>query len=463
MRPGICPEILPGVPSGMRGRTASGAGLTPRRVAPLGQSRGKARGEGRHSFAAAAGIVCLVAGLVAGLFGGQLFAPSAARAEAASDFELAGLAALEVRIFPNDPADPQQDSSLLSPSLLLQPEFRYAMNDGRDRLTFIPFLRYDSDDAERSHFDIREAHWILDRGDWDVTVGIGKVFWGVTEARHLVDIINQTDFVENPDGEEKLGQPMINVNFIGEYGTLGFFALPGFRERSFPARRARLRGSLPIAIGDPVFESDAGRHRVDYALRWSHTIDEWDIGLSIFGGTSREPRLVRGVDASGAPILTPHYDIIDQLALDLQYTAGNWLWKLEAITRGGQGRRFAAAVAGFEYSFFDALGSGIDVGALAEYLFDGRSAAAPPTAFDNDIFAGVRLALNNAGGTSILAGAIVDRKNGTTILSIEAKHRIGGNWSLEIEAQGLVGVSAGDPLKGVEKDDFLQIRLVRYF
>ena len=49
---------------------------------------------------------------------------------------------------------------------------------------------------------LREAHWLHDKGAWDLLIGVGKVFWGVTESRHLVDIVNQTDLVENPDQEE---------------------------------------------------------------------------------------------------------------------------------------------------------------------------------------------------------------------------------------------------------------------
>ena len=62
--------------------------------------------------------------------------------------------------------------------------------------------RLDSADSSRSHFDLRELNylWLGDAGE--LSVGIGKVFWGVAEFVHLVDIINQTDLVENIDEEE---------------------------------------------------------------------------------------------------------------------------------------------------------------------------------------------------------------------------------------------------------------------
>ena len=91
-------------------------------------------------------------------------------------------------------------------------------------------------DSERTHFDIRELFglWVFER--WELGVGIRKVFWGVTESQHLVDIINQTDLVDSIDGEEKLGQPMVNVSIPHEWGTVDLFILPYFRERTFPGR-----------------------------------------------------------------------------------------------------------------------------------------------------------------------------------------------------------------------------------
>ena len=71
-------------------------------------------------------------------------------------------------------------------------------------LTFTPFFRLDSSDGERTHLDIRELLWQSYGDTWEVRAGLGKVFWGVTESQYLVDVINQTDLVESPDGEDRL-------------------------------------------------------------------------------------------------------------------------------------------------------------------------------------------------------------------------------------------------------------------
>jgi hypothetical protein len=98
----------------------------------------------------------------------------------------------------------------------------------------------------------------------------------------------------------------------------------------------------------------------------------------------------------------------------MQITQEAWLWKLEALTSGGQSKRFAAVVAGFEYTFFDMGHQGIDLGLLAEYLYDGgdsNPSKASPTPYNNDVFLGMRLALNDTQNTELLMGMVQDLGN----------------------------------------------------
>ena len=72
-------------------------------------------------------------------------------------------------------------------------------NDGDIAFKFTPFARFDKADSERTHADIRELKVDYISGPWSATFGVDTVFWGKTEAVHLVDIINQTDQVEDLD------------------------------------------------------------------------------------------------------------------------------------------------------------------------------------------------------------------------------------------------------------------------
>lgn len=377
-----------------------------------------------------------------------------------AEAEFAGSASSELRFFPESPQFADQDDRRFEPSVALEPEFRLYWE--RERLTFIPFFRYDPADHEgRTHGDIRELSLYVERDDWDVTAGLGKVFWGVAESRHLVDIINQSDLVENSDEEDKLGQPMVNLNLLRDWGTVGFFVLPGFRERTFPGDAARLRGPLPIDTDRPIYESAAEDSHLDAALRYKHVIGDFDIGLSYFHGTSREPVLVPSVGGDGRTVLRPRYEIIDQVGVDLQATMDTWLWKFEAIHRSGQGDSFAAAVGGFEYTLFGVADSDADLGLLAEYHYDGRGMDAPATIFDRDIFLGTRLALNDADATEFLAGVVVDQRDGEMLALLEAERRITERWFAELEARFFFNADRG--ISAVQDDGHVLLRISRYF
>ena len=384
-------------------------------------------------------------------------------AVAAAQPSLSGFVALDVRGFLHPPTHPGQESRQVLPSLLLQPEFYYDWPNGNDRLTMVAMARLDSSDDRRQHVDLREFNWLHAASTWDLLVGVGKVFWGVTESRHLVDVINQTDLVEALDGEDKLGQPMLRLAWVQDWGTLTLFALPYFRERTFPGEKGRPHAGLVVDTDNPQFESSMKEWHPDVAARWTHALGDWDVAVGYFRGTSRAPRLTLDTGGDGQPRLIPVYDQIDQASLELQWTVEAWLWKLEAISRWGHGTHFSAAVAGFEYTFFNLFGTPFDLGVVGEYLYDGRSTAAPGTPFENDVFVGGRLTFNDVGSTSILAGVIVDHESSATLVTLEASRRLGDRWTIELEARGFFDVPPTGPFYNMRRDDYVQLRLSWFF
>lgn len=383
------------------------------------------------------------------------------------DAELSG----EVRYFPNDAMFPAQLTDW-QPSLAFTPEARWETEDRKHQIVVVGFFRLDGKDDERTHADVREAYYRFNSDDnWSLTVGAVKVFWGRTESRHLIDIINQTDGVEDIDEEDKLGQPMVNLTWLNDWGALDFFVMSGFRDRTFPGTEGRLRSPLVVDTDNPIFERDARRGAVDYAARYSHYIGNWDFGVSVFHGTAREPRFA--IDAGGAR-LQPVYDKITQGSIDLQYTKDAWLWKMEAIVREGHGDTFFASVAGFEYTLYQIFGTSADLGLLTEYQYDGRdegfvaeafglTQAAPVAVGNNDIFAGARLGFNDTQDASALIGVTVDADDQSMGMFIEAERRIGQNWTAEFESRLFLNVDPANPVVLFRDDDFLTVRLTRYF
>ncbi|VAX04093.1 FIG01201466: hypothetical protein [hydrothermal vent metagenome] len=375
--------------------------------------------------------------------------------------EWSGYVSGEYRYFPGAPNDPRQHGNNLS--LSAQPEYYHEWDNGRQSITVVPFARWNQGDNKRSHADIRELNWLKASDNWELRIGIGKVYWGVTESQHLVDIINQTDFVENLDGEDKLGQPMIQLALIRDWGTVDLFVLPGFRERTFAGADGRPRFQPRVDTSQTQYESSRKQRNIDYAARWSHYLGDWDFGLSYFHGTSRDPTLLPTTNANGETVLIPHYEIIDQFSLDLQATLGDWLWKLETIHRSGQGNRnYAAATGGFEYTLVGIFDSSYDLGLITEVLWDERGRNAP-TLFDNDTMIGARFTLNDADSSELLLGLVIDNNDQSRMLSIEGSRRIGQRWKLSIEARTFANAPQGSLLYGMRDDDYLQLELARYF
>lgn len=374
------------------------------------------------------------------------------------EVEFSGFVSYEARWFPNDAQFPEQLNGVQN-SLAIEPE--WIIENGDHQFSFIPFVRIDARDDDRTHADIREAYWLYIQDEWELLVGFNREFWGVTESRHLINVLNQIDQVENIDEEDYLGQAMVNLSIQKDFGRFSFYVLPLFRERTFAGNDGRLRSPLTVDEDEAEYDSGAEQWHTDLAFRYSHYIGDWDFGASYFYGTGREPTLQLNSDGSR---LIPHYDIINQLGLDAQYTNEEWLWKFEGIIREGQGDTFAATVFGFEYTFFQFLGSDADFGVLAEHLYDDRDEVdAPVTALENDLFLGMRYTFNDIQDTSLLAGGIVDLEDESYSMRLEAERRFGDSFKVELEGQLFTNSRDDSVTAAFKKDDFIQLSISKFY
>jgi len=386
-----------------------------------------------------------------------LLAVTAVVSSIADAVEMTGYVAGEYRYFQHQ--SPYSEPTQHQASVAIAPEFYYDWAEGDQSILFSPFLRIDSEDDERTHADIRELQWLYVEDDWELRAGIGKVFWGVTESQHLVDVINQTDLIENSDTEDKLGQPMINLSAFRDWGTVDVFVMPYFRERTFAGKLGRLRSGLLVDTDNARYESAAGQQHLDVALRWSHALGDWDIGLSHFYGTNREPLLLLNSSFDG---LIPYYEIMHQTGLDIQQTSESWLWKLELIRRETHNETFTALTGGFEYTFYGVYETDLDVGLIAEYLFDDRDDELA-TPFENDMIIGMRITWNDEQSTELLIGMIQDLDDTDNVWNIEASRRIGDRWKASLEGRFSRSDNSTSALYSLRNDDYIQLELARYF
>jgi len=123
-----------------------------------------------------------------------------------------------------------------------------------------------------------------------------------------------------------------------------------------------------------------------------------------------------------------------------------------------------AFTAGVEYTFANIRNSAIDLGIIAEYLFDDRDPSNfYPTAFEDDIFLGTRLGFNDVQNSELLFGVIVDRNNSSSFLSLEASRRLGSSFKAILEIRGFANVDKSDFLHAFRQDTYVRTELRRYF
>lgn len=417
--------------------------------------------------------------------------------------EFGGRGEFEGRWFPHV-ASPQTDLSGAATATLTQD-----FDDGAQSLRVEAFGRVDEQDGRRTHADLREAYWQWLGDSLVLTAGVRRVFWGYTESRHLVDVVNQTDFVEDIEAEQKLGQPMLSASWIGDSQSLELMGLPLFRERRFPGVDGQPR--IPVSVAER--EAEFSRHRdLAYALRYRIGFEGLDIGLSWFEGSAREPGLSlcleRGSQFSATPdqldcsrsqallagsspdrgalgnllrdlglapsdaalrrqviedlVLAPRYDRLRQLSVDALQVIGPWALKLEALARERSGQRTYASVAGVEYTIGNVLGSGAALGLVAEWLDDERSDVLSAR-FDHEWFGGLRLALLDRRNTQALLGLLGDRRGGDRLLQLEFSFKPAKRWRVLGKFRSFDKVP-GDELTGFLRDeDLLSLTLERYF
>ena len=348
-------------------------------------------------------------------------------------------------------------------------------NGGADSVQLSAFGRLDSDDSRRTHADLRQFSYIHVANNWQLEVGVGQVFWGVVEFNHLIDVVNQTDLVENIDIEDNLGQPLVGLTLWQDWGTLEIYALPGFRERTFAGLDGRLTAALPIDRSATRYESGAEDGRIDGLVRYSHQLGAADFGIYYFNGNRRTPRFEVGFQGD-EPVLIPVYDTVRQTGLDLQFNSGDTAYKLEALHSVGGPEEYFAFAAGVEHTFVGVFGGRSDWGLVAEYHWDERGEAAFDSVFERDVALGARWLSNDLVDTQALIGVIWDTRNSEYLFSVEASRRLGEHWNVALEARGFGGASAigqstplaaiADPnntLGALVRDDYLQLEFVRFF
>ena len=292
-------------------------------------------------------------------------------------------------------------------------------------------------------------------GEIDAYLGYRHTFWGVTESRNLVDLINQQDLAAGVSPDNRLGAPSISFETYLGSGDFQYWYIPRFRERTFNEKNAHPGFGLPVMPAQ--FAHIKGTKAPDHALRYGNSIGDIDYALSVFDGTAREPVIL--VQEADPPKIVPYYERMRSVGLELQYTGDSILYKFEGLTGTQSENDFDAAVLGTEKTVYSIFETQWDMGLILEYQYDDRAQAQ----IDRTLVSGIRLTANDEFDTNLLFLYTVDDEFSQSLFGLEASRRLRNGMTLDLNYLLYQSDEQHLPLYSLIDDSELSLTLGYYF
>ena len=331
----------------------------------------------------------------------------------------------------------------------------------------VPNYRYDHFDKERSLFDISQGYILYFNKRSELKIGKEKIFWGVTELKNLVDIVNSPD---NASGEEKskLGQTLISYSYIdNNFGFIDLIYMPEFHKPSQVGKKGRLRLNLPTEDYNTVYEGGAGEKTPSWAAKWQNSFGNTDISFQLFRGTSRDTSTIPKIE-NGQVKYFAGYERVSQFGSFIQKVSGPFIYKFEGIKRNGQKnslykrQNYYSYITGLEYIKTRLYQKMWDLNLFLEYSNDDRGSSSTDI-FQNDLFLGSRISLNDVDGTEITQTLSLDMDGNGNIGSIEISSRLRETLRITADYRFYWSLKKADTLYSFRKDNYIGIRLTNYF
>ena len=330
-----------------------------------------------------------------------------------------------------------------------------------------PYYRYDHHDKERSLFDISQAYFLYYNDYSEFKIGKEKIFWGVTELKNLVDIINSND---NASGEDKakLGQSLVSYSYIdNKVGYIDIIYMPEFHKATHVGENGRLRLNKHTENYNYVFEGGAGLKVPSWASKWQNSFGNTDISFQFFRGTSREPSTLPTIE-NGKLKYFAGYERISQFGSYFQTVSGPLIYKFEGIKRNGQKNsvnereNFFSFITGLEFVKTRIFQKIWDLNLFVEYCNDDRGSNSTDI-FQNDFFLGSRITFNDVAGTEISQALTFDLDGNGNTANIEISTRLNDTLRVTADYNFYWASKSTDTLYSFRRDNYLGIKLTNYF
>jgi hypothetical protein len=409
--------------------------------------------------------------------------PLVASAESKSKGELR----FESRFFNND-----NNQSTRDENVAMATQFEGEADVFSDQqLAYRFFMRADQKDQSRSRILVQDLHYKYSNNVFQIGAGAFLKNLSSLEAFHPVDIFNPRNFDSDLENAEKIGQLGVSAKLFFARGELELMLLPLSSSPKYPSASNRLGfGSVSQLITNDLFIDKDGRHKdndLQVFLRSAFFLDSFD--FSLFYARMYDVSLPRfSVELAGFTPIAAHpiYFLSDQFAATFQTSYfDSQIIKLEMIYKtytdqtvenynGQPVRDFEAQELNPNDHLTTALGweyilnhqSGMDSNFFIEWQSIEASQSQKLGFFQNDLFFGYRLSLNDTDAKELVLSWIQDLdESGEYLTNIRYGARLNAEWSYRIGVRFFEAKSASNTLgMGLFRQaDHAYLNLSRFF
>ena len=189
----------------------------------------------------------------------------------------------------------------------------------------------------------------------------------------------------------------------------------------------------------------------------------FDVALSYFQGTDRDPLLRPDTSGSGGITLVPYYQELRQIGLEVVRASGDTQLTFEGAFREASDERYFSGAAGIQHTFHDIGSDGGSLVAVGEYLYDNRSSDQPLTLFEDDLHLGFRYDASDIAGTSLTGGVYYDFESQSQIYTLSYSRRLSDTVRFDVSGFLMEADDPADPLSFVEQDSYIEMGLQYFF
>ncbi len=343
-----------------------------------------------------------------------------------AEVEYMGNVSLEMRSFTHDLSNKRDHSVALRLETELKQEF-----DNAQVVAKIKAI-YDKDDNSRRYLDFNDLYYMHSFENSDILIGRSTVFWGALEFYNITDVFNTKDLLDDPfDYNSKLGSWNITQTTYLEDSEISIMVkLHESNQKMQDAESVNY--FLPLAYNDKL-SSEEGEFRPTIFLKYSGYGEDVQIDYSIIYQNGYDSqRYLRVKDNK----FQQNAYIVNKLLGFATLIDGDTIYKVEATYADSKSRQidnYAQLGVGVEHTLYG-FSNQRDMGLLVEY-YRHESDQKSQSFFTNDLVLGLRVSMNDAASSSILAGLNIDLDNHEKIFIVKYDTRVYESYKLALSYQ----------------------------